>query len=110
MFTHTHTPLPSKAKIMARKFKLVWVVYVCMMVTLVSLETAYVTYMVYVVQKCSVYGRQNGANVRSWKWTFSFAWNRLRNRDKIIARGIVYPARLFVYVITTSSGLISQCW
>jgi hypothetical protein len=27
-----------------------------MMVTLVSVETAYVTYMVYVVQKCSMYG------------------------------------------------------
>jgi hypothetical protein len=54
---------------MAGKFKLVWVVYVCMMVTLVSVETAYVTYMMYVVQKCSVYGRLYGANVRSWKWT-----------------------------------------
>jgi hypothetical protein len=32
---------------MAGKFKLVWVVYVCMMVTLVSVETAYVKYMVY---------------------------------------------------------------
>jgi hypothetical protein len=49
-------------------------VYVCMMVTLVSVETAYVTYMVYVVQKCSVYGRQCGANVRSWKWTLSNGW------------------------------------
>jgi hypothetical protein len=39
---------------MEGKFKLVWVVYVCLMVTLVSVETAYVTYMVYVVQKCSV--------------------------------------------------------
>jgi hypothetical protein len=34
----------------------------------------YTTYMVYDVQKCSLYGRLYDGFVRPWKWTLTDTW------------------------------------